>query len=99
MLDLVGLRIRLEDVHARLRGKESPRALDHCWVDVDTPNIRILEEVVPDLQRLAEGDTDFGDVDDAVADGLEEGVVQVGVLVIVVALVSAICRKENHARA
>ena len=77
-------------MHARLFGEHLARALDDQRVDVDAPHVGVLEKVVPDLQRLAEGNADLGDVDDAVADGLEERIVQVGVLVVVVALVSAI---------
>ena len=46
-----------------------------------------LKEGVPHLQRLAERDPNFRDVDDAVSDRLKERMVQIRVLVIVVPLV------------
>lgn len=81
----------MQDVHARLIGKHFPRTLDHCWVDVDAPYIGLVKVIVPNLQRLAQRHANFGNISHAIADRLEQRVIQISVFVIIMTFVGAIC--------
>mmetsp|Transcript_29699 Transcript_29699/g.81597 ORF Transcript_29699/g.81597 Transcript_29699/m.81597 type:complete len:237 (+) Transcript_29699:217-927(+) len=88
------LRGRVEDVDAWVLRKHGARVLDNAHVDVDAPDVRALEVVVPHLQALALRHTNLGDVAHLVSDGIEQGRVEVGVLVIIPGFVRAIVEGE-----